>query len=110
MAEVQQALDHRDTRLQTQETPRLGKRAQRALTKPVETRPYVRATEVLLAELKLVAPPNTLCEDRRRLPHDDQHRRGCPRTAQRAARRRRGAHRTQTDYNTKAPWLWSQAP
>ena len=56
----------------------------------METRPNVRATEVLLAELKLVAPPNTLCEDRRRLPHDDQHRRGCPTTAQRAARRRRG--------------------
>ena len=105
MAEVQQALDHRDTRLQTQETPRLGKRAQRALTKPVETRPNVRATEVLLAELKLVAPPNTLCEDRRRLPHDDQHRRGCPTTAQRAARRRRGgptAHRQTT--TLKAPW------
>ena len=81
------------TTLKLRNTHRLGKRAHRGLPEPLDTRPNVRATEVLLAELKLVAPPNTLCEDRRRLPHDDQHRRGCPTTAQRAARRRRGCPR-----------------
>jgi len=41
------------TTLKLRNTHRLGRRAQRALTKPVDTRPNGRATEVLLAEPSL---------------------------------------------------------
>ena len=92
------------------ETHRLGKRAHRGLPEPLGTRPNVRATEVLLAELRLVAPPNTLCEDRRRLPTTTSIDAAAPGLPSEPRAVAAAAHRTQTDYNTKAPWLWSQEP